>query len=320
MLFSSLPEPFAPVGGPLRYSLADASADRTDLRILDADGRLLGTKRFVGRTDITVDIAPYLRPLFRFDPSTGPTGAVSAADRLLTIVVEAHSATETCRTPARPFIAADRPVTTSRWLTTLPANRLIAPDGYDELTLCTDAPLDIAVTAARRNASSTTIHALPAAGLWRFRVAAADFPDAERLTIDGGPCGAIRYTLLPPPEGAHTVAWRSRLGSIERYTFPVVRRVTRQATKCRGSGTEGIVVGAIAQEERIELQAALETAEMTAALAELATAREAWWIEGGEALPIDVLTDSCEAYRYDGMGAPAFVIRSTRPDRPLWSC
>lgn len=320
MLFASLPEPFSPVGAPLPFTLADASPDGTELRILDDEGRLLGSKRIVGRTDITVDIAPYLRPLFRFDPSQGPTELLDAADRLLTVVVEARTATATCRTHALPVVAADRCAVRSALLTTLPPNRLIAPDGFDELTLRTVEPIEIVVTAERRGTRQSRTFALPAAGLHRFRLCAADFPEAERLTVDAGVCGRVLYTVLPPPDGARTVAWRSRVGSVERYVFPVVRRVTRQAVKCRGQGAAGIVVGTIACEERIELQAACETAAVVAALAELPAAREAWWIDGDRAIPIDVLTESCEVSRYGSMGAPVFLVRSTRPAETLWSC
>ncbi len=320
MTFTSVPALFSPIGAPLLYTLADADAAGTELHILDADGGRLGTKRIVGRTDPTVDIALYLRAVLRFDPSEGPTGALPAADRTVTVRVEAETASEACCTDLRTYVAGDRPLAASALLTTLPPNRLIAPDGFDELTLFASVPLQVIVTAHRRDGTEQRFYPLATRGLWRFRLAAADFPDAERLTVDAGPCGTLRYTVLPPPDGARTLAWRTRAGSVERYTFPVVQRVTRSVTRLRGRDAAGTVCGEARTEERILLQAAVEPNDVAAALAELPAACEVWLTGGGEARPVDVVTESADLYRHACRCAPLFEIRSISPDRPLWSC
>lgn len=320
MYFSSLPEAYAPIGAPLRYALAEASAAETLVRIRTADNRLLGTKRFVGRRDIAFDIAPYLRSDLRFTPQTGPSGVEAAADRARTIVVEAESYDEGCRSAARTFLAADRARAAPSLLTALPPARLLAPDETDELTLLAAAPMRITVTAERRDTLLTESYAVPAAGLFRFRLSAADFPEAERLTVDLGPCGSVVYTVMPAPDGAQRIAWRSRCGSIEHYTFPVVQRVERSVSKQRARSGEGLLVAAAEAEECVELHSAYETAGMAAALAELVEARQVWWLDTGGYRPIDVVTERAELHRCGTMRSLALTVRSTRPSEPLWNC
>ena len=321
MYFSSIPEAYAPVGAQLRYTLTGGSTDETVVRILADGDRLLGTKRFTEPHPISFDAAPYLRNAFRFTPQRGRSGVFTAADRLLNVVVEASCGGETIRSLARPCVAADCPFARPSLLTVMPANRLLTPDGCDELTLFATGPLRITVTAEQGDTLSAESYAVPTAGLYGFRVAAADFAGAERLTVDLGACGSVSYTVLPAPDGARTVAWRSRAGSIEHYTFPVVQRVERRIAKRRACGAEGLLTHAVTHEERVELQAAYEVPEVCAALADLLAAEQVWWLdEAALYRPIDVLTEQCELHRHGSMRAPVITVRSTLQHDSPWSC
>ena len=320
MHFSSIPEAYAPVGAPLRYTLAGGSAAQTVVRILAAGERLLGSKRFTEPHPISFDIAPYLRAALRFVPRAGRTGILAADDRVVKVVVEATNGAESVRSLARSFTAAEQPVERPALLTTMPTNRLIAPDGCDELTLLAAAPQLITVTAEQGDTVAAESYAVPASGFYRFRLAAADFPEAERLTVDLGPCGSVGYTVLPAPEGAQTVAWRSRAGSLEHYTFPVVQRVGLSVAKRRACGADGVVAHAVSREELVELQAAYETPAVCAGLADLLAAEQAWWVDASGYRPIDIVTEQSELHRHGSMRAPVITVRSTLQNEPLWSC
>ncbi len=72
MQFTQIPNPYAPLGGPLTYAVeADATTD-FDVRIIDNTlTELYGAKRFSNVTSAEFDIAPYLRRALRFTPVAG---------------------------------------------------------------------------------------------------------------------------------------------------------------------------------------------------------------------------------------------------------
>lgn len=318
MYFSSIPEAYAPIGAPLRYALSEASAEETVVRIRTAAGELLGTKRFVGSSEPSFDIAPYLRSWLRFAPERGSTGFAAALDRCCTVVVEAESGTGSCRSAARTLLAADRTPTAPSLLTALPATRLLAPDEEDEVTLLAAAPMRITVTAEPQHTLVGSF-LLPAAGLYRFRLAAADFPAAEQLTVDAEGCGTLRYTLLPAPDGAQRIAWRSRCGSIEHYTFPVVQQCCRSVSKSRSCGAEGLQARTVTDERSLLLRSAYEVGAVIDALSELLSAEQVWRVDAGGYHPVDVLTERAE-YGGGELRTLTLTLRSTLPNERPWSC
>lgn len=120
MLFTRIPQQYAPLGGELRYAVSQETAGNIDIRIDDAAARpaegigaavspgganeagtagqtgdgsaLLGAKRFAAVTEAGFDIAPYLRRCVQFVPATGGTGFHPAAGRTVTVHVEAAAA------------------------------------------------------------------------------------------------------------------------------------------------------------------------------------------------------------------------------------
>lgn len=90
MQFTRIPPPFAPLGGPVGYTVENDTTAACDIRIIDpADGSLFGAKRFVSVRQAAFDAAPYLRSAVRFTPSAGPTGVYTATGRTVTAIVEA---------------------------------------------------------------------------------------------------------------------------------------------------------------------------------------------------------------------------------------
>ena len=81
------------------------------------------------------------------------------------------------------------------------------------------------------------------AGLHLFRFDTRDFPGAERVTVDAGECGAVNYSVIPAVRDGVRLAWRSSAGSIEHYTFPVVRTMTVRAERREAEGPVWIAEG-----------------------------------------------------------------------------
>lgn len=321
MTFSTLPTSYAPIGQPLWCSLSGVADPQVEVRILLSDDTLLGVKRFVGDASPTFDLAPYLRRVARFSPSGDrSTGVASAADRQLMIRLEAVSASAMISSPLMIFRPADVEEQPTALLTTLPTERLLAPDEWDELTFLADAPQPLRVVVTGRDGSTRVLsHVIPADTLALFHLAAADFPDADQLLVDAGACGAIHYTILPAAEGACRLAWASRRGSIEHYTFSVVQRVEFAVEKVRGYGEEGYCVGYCEAEERLVLQSALETDAMLNGLKELLQAEQVWLVQASGYERVDVLTEKAEIHRHGLLSSLTLTIRSTQKNKQLWN-
>lgn len=94
MTFTLIPNQFAPLGGELRYAVAADGTGTIDVQFFDdADGALLGAKRFAGAATAAFDAAPCLRRGIRFVPTTGSTGFHTVEGRSVTARIEARSET-----------------------------------------------------------------------------------------------------------------------------------------------------------------------------------------------------------------------------------
>ena len=321
MQFTRIPDSWSVLGAPLVYAFTASRSD-FDLRIASPDGATLyGAKRFAAATEASVDIAPCLRRALAFAPSAGPTGVCSAAGRRIEAVVQLtdRASGRSVAAPVRCFVAAAEPVTAPALLTAMPRNRLIPAGACDELTLLTDGPLDVALRVEYGLRTATGTHRLPAAGLHLFRLDTADFAGADRITVDAGACGTVLYSLTPPVQEAVRLAWRSRAGSIEHYTFPVETTAGLTATRLEACGPEGRVVRTTAAPYRT-LRSALERREVLEALSELLVTPEVWLVEGARCTPVVVTGDRAVVHAYGALRTlEVTVCPKTKPAQP-WSC
>lgn len=322
MLFTSTPSHLAPIGGALRYELTDLTTSAVDLRIYTSDNDLLGTKRIVGQSDCAIDIAPYLRNNTSFaSPSAETTtGFLSLHDRLLHIVVEADDGETILRSDLRSFVVADHTHTAPSLLTALPHERLLAPSECDLVTLLLEEPTTVSVVehhsdGTTQNHSYTSANT-PLCGFW---VRADDFPEAERLTVTFGTFDRIEYTLLPQPEGAVRLAWRSRTGALEHYTFPQQKKRRVAVEKARSYGLRGYHIRSTAVEARLLLESAYETAPMLEALAELLYAEQVWRCTPDGYKAVEVVTEQSDIGHCGLLGTLSVEIRHSLKNDLPWN-
>ncbi len=214
MLFTRIPQQYAPLGGELRYAVSQETAGNIDIRIVDAaagsaagigaavspggadragtrgpvgDGSaLLGAKRFAAVAEAAFDAAPYLRRRLHFTPATGRTGFYPAEGRTVTVVVEAvktDGETAPAVAPARTFLPGEAPGTPGL-RTSMPLARLIPQGACDELTLLTGGACTVTVTAEAGDTATAESYRVSEAGLHLFRFDTRDFPGAERVTVE----------------------------------------------------------------------------------------------------------------------------------------
>lgn len=314
MQFTQIPRQYAPLGGELRYAVSQETARDIDIRIVRAgDGTLLGAKRFVSVDQASFDAAPYLRRGVRFRPTTGGTGLRSVSDRSVRVRVEARAAggaSVAAEAPERTFLPGTRAAEAPALLTTMPLGRLIPEGACDELTLVTAAAQPVTVTAQAGDTATAERFPAVETGLCAFRLDTRDFPGAETITVDAGACGAVVYTVIPLHEEAQRLAWRSSAGSIEHYTFPVVRTTTLRAEKQRAEGPEGRIAAVTSADRETLLASAYESRAVLEALAELTAAAEVWLVEGDRYTPVDVVTGEAVVRRHGSLCCLEIAVRS----------
>ena len=175
------------------------------------------------------------------------------------------------------------------------------------------------MTARTADSLTAESYSVRTSGPLLFRIDTRDFPGAETLSIDFGEIGTVEYTVVPAVREAVRLAWRSSAGSVEHYSFPVVREVTKSTQKQRACGPEGHVVVPQRSERRTALASAYETPEMLEALAELTETPEVW-IAGEEIYtPANVLTDEATVLRRGTMSCLEIEIRDKRTAPARWN-
>ncbi len=323
MQFTQIPQQYAPLGGELRYAVSREAAGNIDIRITGAaDGALLGAKRFAAVAEASFDAAPYLRRQLRFVPVMGGTGFYPAEGRTVTAVVEAAGAdggAAVATTPARTFLPGAETPEGPRLRTSMPLTRLIPEGAGDELTLLTDGACTVTVTAEAGDTTTAESYRTADAGLHLFRLDTRDFQGAERITVDAGVCGTVVYSVTLALQETVRLAWRSNAGSVEHYTFPVVRTTTVRAGRQEAEGREGRVVVASDMEREMLLASAYESQAVLEALAELTTAPEVWIAGEDGYTSVSVATDEAVVRRHGTLCCLEIAVRPNRKIRMSWN-
>lgn len=317
MQFTQIPPDYSPLDSGARYAFeADEAADR-DFRIAEAgSGELLGAKRFRNAAAGYFDIAPYLRDRFRFEPGYGPTGFVGAAGRSVAATVETAGACAAARTFLRGTVQTTAPALR----TSQPPVRLLGSNECDEITLVATGPCTASLTVRQGDTAVQTEFTDNGTGVRLFRLDAADFPGAEAFELAFEGIGRLEYRIVERPAEARRVAWIGRAGSIEHYTFPVVKSEEVRVAKRRIYGGEGYRTVRCEGERLLTLQSAYETPAAAEALAELLEAPQAWIVGSDGAYGgADVLADRAAYRRHGTLCSLEIAIRPTRKLRDRWN-
>ena len=319
MTFTSLPEMFSSVFGPLAYTFSNAAETELFLEILSTrDGSRIGSKRFYNTPTGTLNIAPMVRKNIRFVPSSGMTGFCNSESRSASVQL----AVGTTYSEVRTFVAAHDSVKPSRILTTMPSHRIIAYGESDEITCCIPGQHTVTVTSDI-TAEALTYNAIGGEELTLFRLNTRSFlPSVGTITVRiataGQTVAEIGYTVVPKCDEGCRIAWRSRAGSIEHYTFPVVKSVVQKIRKEQvltdDAGYEDI---SIRDERTTTLASAFEPAAVIEALAEIAASPQVWKIDGDKYEEVDILTREQTIGRHGSLGCIEISLRPRQETRCL---
>ena len=319
MTFTSLPEMFSSVFGPLAYTFSNAAETELFLEILSTrDGSRIGSKRFYNTPTGTLNIAPMVRKNIRFVPSSGMTGFCNSESRSASVQLAAG----TTYSEVRTFVTAHDSVKPSRILTTMPSHRIIAYGESDEIT-CSNTGQHTVTVTSDITAEALTYNAIGGEELTLFRLNTRSFlPSVGTITVRiataGQTVAEIGYTVVPKCNEGCRIAWRSRAGSIEHYTFPVVKSVVQKIRKEQvltdDAGYEDI---SIRDERTTTLASAFEPAAVIEALAEIAASPQVWKIDGDKYEEVDILTREQTIGRHGSLGCIEISLRPRQETRCL---
>lgn len=301
MQYTQIPPDYAPLGGPLVYAFSDVAPRTFDVSVIDYGVEAsVGARRFCDTSSGALDIAPFLRRRLSFRPAsgeTGGTGFVDAWDRTALAALEIDG----IRTPARNFLPLRTAVAAPALLSSMPGYRFIAHGEREELTVLTDRPCTATVEAFRDGRTQTVSYTAPRAGLLLFRLDTAEFPQAELLTVRFDRFAQIVFELTPPRTAGCRVAWRSDSGSLEHYTFPVVKEERTDAERTHIRTEEGLRTGAMLAWRSRTLLSAYEPAGVLEALAEILSSPQVWTVAGSVWTPTEVASDAAGIRRFGSL-------------------
>lgn len=324
MTFTQIPQQNAPLGGELRYAVRHEQPTTIDIRILDTPtGMVLGTKRFVDVTEVSFDVAPYVRRGVQTGPAYGGTGFRVTDERMITVTVEATAqlavGTTTVRSASRTFLALGLLPAAPALITTMPRERIIGPDECDDLVFYTAEALQITLTTMAGDTATAQTYRASEGGMKLFRLDMRDFAGAETLTVDAGACGQVTYTVDALGRRAGRLAWCCQTGSVEYYTFPLKRATRHDCGKTSAYGPSGYVTAATRNQVHTLFESAYETEPVLTALMELATASRVWLAEGDSYTQVDVVSIAPQEINPGSVGSVEIEIRSIRKTPSPWN-
>lgn len=192
----------------------------------------------------------------------------------------------------------------------------------DEITCCIPGQHTVTVTSDI-TAEALTYNAIGGEELTLFRLNTRSFlPSVGTITVRiataGQTVAEIGYTVVPKCDEGCRIAWRSRAGSIEHYTFPVVKSVVQKIRKEQvltdDAGYEDI---SIRDERTTTLASAFEPAAVIEALAEIAASPQVWKIDGDKYEEVDILTREQTIGRHGSLGCIEISLRPRQETRCL---
>ncbi len=325
MIFTQIPGDYAPLYGPLNFRFEDQEPPRelTFILLDSNDLSILATKRLWGTNSGEVNIAPLLRRRISWNPQATPMGFSLANTRIPEVTASVEGVEVTRRIlPVWPEEEIPEVL-----LSPMPDRRVLIRGEGEELFLnrgVAMAELEIQTPWEKR--------VIPYRGgnpeeFQLFRFDSREWPEgacqAELRLLDTSlkVLHTLRYTLIEAPAEGLRVAWVSRLGSIEHYTFPVVKWIEQPQQERPIVLVDGRSKRLrVSLEENWQVTSAYETPEMQRALTELATTQAAWWIdEVGNYHEIGVESAPLKLQRYGLLSTLEFTLCPTRKQLSLWS-
>lgn len=294
MKFTSIPTHFSPICEGLIFEFdTEVEAGDVVVEIFDTNtGTMIGEQRLLGVTSGRINIAPYLLHRTAATPTIHDYSTLEEAPTgRYAVRINGVSSPEVVVSTNRTRVAK------GTLLTTMPERRRMAYGDSDQIVLFTEAKRLIRLFAEADSGESLTLTYHTSSGAVLITLSTLDFDESVRsirfyIRDEQEEVAALHYEVVVQEEGTKLLAWRSGVGSVERYRFAVGEAVTRRLERVQHLTTHGPRTSRCSSEQTVKLVANYESRATTAALAEIVAAPKVWIIDEGAASEAEVVTAS----------------------------
>ncbi len=290
-----------------------------DVNLIDAKtGDTIATRRFFHCTSGRWNVAYAVQRAIDYRPAatTEPIAIESCNDRCKAVKLEIGGAA------SAELLIMDSTKVEAPFLSAMPTLRLVADNGYDEVTLMPDIRC-VKVLLSTEESSEE----------WRQDLAEHDEPLVLRLDFGkigkigrvecqlfdytGRMVGNLFFIPVAAPQQSLHVAWRSSLGSVEHYAFPVCHR--EEETHGERTEEERRAFKRAKRRWRAVVKSAYEPINVRRALAELGAARQSWIIDReGAYHPVEVAAGEHLLAKQGDLKALEFTLEADGEEVPVW--
>lgn len=283
------------------------------VEIIDAaTEETVATQQLHNTLTATINIAPYIAPLSDYEPiATNQCHFAEAPTARYKIRIDEIESEEVvvsvnrCKIDTMPTL-----------ITSLPRNRRIARGENDTILFASEQGKSISANIVANTGEMLYLECQPSSELTLLTLSLEAFdttPTSLELTLccDETTFATLHYTVVPPLKNATRLAWLSKRGTIERYTFPSPHKVEHATVKRSVMTGRGVCSSQQQTKRTLSLCSRFEPRATVEALAEIVASPKVWLEHNGTHQLVEVATTSVE---YDLFGEPSFILL----DIALW--
>lgn len=282
-MFTSYPSDYSSLQSELIYYISNSSGGDITIYVTDEKtDEVYGVKKFYSTTSAQLNVAPIVRPHAYPQAEKFVTGFATGTNygaSTIRLSDDQGNTTPTCVVTLSHQMESDLGLVS----TFAAEDRALILGECDVVRFRVEPNENIYVYVrqylyGQTSAAGTLTYTLldgTIDGFVNFNVAAKVFTslagresELESITVDvaqsSGLVGSVSYTLIDPPKEPIRLMWISSRGSIESYTFPLVK----ERLRTRNSGES--------LRTTLTLGSAYETAEVREALAEIIDSPYTW--------------------------------------------
>ena len=280
MKFEKHSNNFTPLCQGILFGIDTQSKIPTDVEVEiidDVTGEIVATQQLRGITVGEVNIAPYIPLLSGYSPTPiAHTHFCEAPVATYRIRVG-----EEVSAPISVSVNNELPASLPALIASMPHSRSISRTESDELLLLGEEGATYTARIVADTGEILSLEYISATGAAILCISAEDFGSDVRtldieLLCDGEALGSLHYSLRPRYKGSVRVAWLSRKGTMERYTFPVTAKMQYSSQKRVVETLKNREVANIASACDMALVSRYESRETIQALAEIICAPKVW--------------------------------------------
>ncbi len=296
-----------------------AETQDVDVKLIDAaTGATIATRRFFHCTGGRWNVSYAVQRTLNYRPAAtkDPIVIEKCYDRYKAVKLEIDGA---C---SAEVVMMDSSNVVAPFLSAMPTLRLVADNGYDEVTVMPSVRCVKVILSTEESSEE-----------WRRDLPERDVPLVLRLDFGkmgkigraecqlfdttGKMVGNLFFIPVAAPEQSLNVAWRSALGSVEHYAFPVC--LLEQEVHGERTEEERRAFRRAKRGWRAVVKSAYEPVNVRRALAELGAARQCWIIDReGAYHPVEVAAGEHLLAKQGDLKALEFTLEVNGEEVPAW--